>query len=516
MLTKLIYLNWSAFWERLTKVQSVFVIGYIIFLLFLFFNLIGSALVVVMFEESPMIARQLPWMNGQIRVLTLLVFANVFWLLHFSFTSTRLLNMEENRKLLAYGYPVNKLAWHLNLIGFFHPLNLIYNFTWAVFLLVQVRVAVYIPVVIAVILLNYAVIYSIKHRFLRIIEKRFKLVVFSGLLLILGALVAIAAISRNPEVIFSQLIPEIERLIRMLVYTPGGMLLLSATGTYSLSTAAVVNGFAAALVFLIFRDHFYKTKEGLQNPVHSKRNKGNERLWPFLKKLLGHHAGKIYFYILSHSYNRLFLLSVVLIPAIYIPLLLHLEQPQLTAILVPTMMAAIPVALLAMGMANMYGYEYEEFLLHKQFPVSFEKQLKERFLGLITFPLFIFYIITLAEIIYLPQLGSVFQIYISNTFFFLCFMLVFMWTSFHYLQKVNYTSFSFKHPIISQKVTFLMTFLMFGLGYAIFVPLGEYEVYRQGVMVGLILAIGTYLWLNMNLLVNMFNKKILPELWTQS
>ena len=125
-------------------------------------------------------------------------------------------------------------------------------------------------------------------------------------------------------------------------------------------------------------------------------------------------AGKFYYYVISHPYNRLQALTILLIPAIYVPLLLYIENGYLSTILIPTMLAAIPVALLAMGMANMYGYEHREFLLHKQFPMSFEKQLKERFLGVITVPLFIFYLITIAEIIYLPQLGAVFDIYIAT------------------------------------------------------------------------------------------------------
>lgn len=516
MLGKLIYLNWTAFLSKLTKFQTFLVVGYIIFLLILFSNLLGSALVVVMFEREPMIARQLPWITAEIRILILLIFSNVFWILHFSFTSTRLLNMEENRKLLAYGYPLNKLTWHLNLVSFFHPLNVIYNFTWAVFLLVQIRDPMYIPVVLTAIILNYAIIYSIKHRFLRVIEKRFKLIVFSAIFLFFGTLLAIAVITRNPEFVIGRFIPPLEDLINILIYTPGGMLLVSATGNYSVSVAAIVYSFSAVLIFLISRDHFFKTREGLQNPSKKRTEKETGLLWYYLRRLLGYHAGKIYFYALSHPYNRLFLLSIVLIPAVYIPILLHLEHHLLTAILVPTMLAAVPVALLAMGMANLFGYEYNELLLHKQFPVKLEKQLKERFLGVIAVPLFVFYLLTIAEIVYLPQLGSVFSIYISNTFFFVCFMLIFLWSSFYHFQKVNYTSFSFKHPIISQKVTFVMSLILFGLGYAVFVPLGDFHLFRQWIMVGLIIAISIYLWLNMEVLVKMFNKKILPQIWNSS
>lgn len=516
MLRQLILLNWSSFLSRLSKFQTVLVIGYIIFLLILFSNLLGSALVIVLFDKNPMVLKELPWLTPQVHYLILLVFSNMLWILHFSFTSTRLLNMEENRKLLSYGYPINKLAWHLNLIGFFHPLNIIYNLTWAVFLLVQIRHVMYIPVVIAAVLLNYAIIYSFKHRFLKIVEKRFKLIVFSTVFVLFGTLQAVAIISRQSSELLSSYLPSLANINGFLEYLPGGLLLSTATQEYNLATASAIYGFCAALVFLIFRDHFFKTKEGLQSPLKQEVKKQNNRLWAFLKKWLGVNAGKFYYYVLSHPYNRLQALTITLIPAIYIPLLLYIENDYLSTILIPTMLAAIPVALLAMGMANMFGYEHKEFLLHKQFPVPFEKQLKERFLGIITVPLFIFYMITIAEIIYLPQLGTVFGIYIANTFIFLCFMIVFLWSSFYYYQKASYTSFSFKHPIISQKVTFMMTFLIFGLGYAVFLPVGEYQLYRLWVMGGLIMAIAIYLWRNMEMLVNAFNNKILMRLWKEA
>jgi len=516
MLRKLIYLNWTAFLSRLTKFQTFLMVGYIIFLLILFSNLLGSALVIVLFDQNPIVAQQLPWLTSEIHTLITLIFANVLWILHFSFTSTRLLHMEQNRKLLAFGYPVKRLSWHLNLMGFFHPLNLIYNFTWLVFLFMQIKNLMYIPVIIAAVLLNYAIIYSIKHRFLKIVEKRFKLIVFSALFLIFGSIQAIAIISRQFQFYASQYLPGVVTLNSYLFYTPGGLLEYTATGSYNLGVASAIYGFSALLIFLIFRDHFFKTREGLLKPIKERKTYKRNRLWHFLKQWLGLNAGKFYYYVLSHSYNRLQLLTIALIPAVYIPLLLQLENNYYSNLLIPTMLAAIPVALLSMGMANMFGYENTEFLLHKQLPSSFEKQLKERFLGIIVVPLVIFYLITTAEILYLPQLGSVLEIYIGNTFFFVCFMLGFLWASFNYYQKADYSSFSFKHPIISQKVTFMMTFLIFGLGYAVFAPLGDFGIYRLYVMGGLILAIIVYLWRNMNVLVTAFNRHVLHQIWMEA
>lgn len=513
MLSKLLLLNWRIFLSNLTRLQVVLISGYAFFLLIMLANLLGSALVIIFLENDPRLTVEAPWLTPPIFYFILLVFTNSFWVMHFSFTNLRLLNMQENRKLLGFGFPIRKLAWYLNLIGFFHPINLIYNFTWLVFLLIQVEYWYQIPVVILAILLNYSFIYSVKHRFLKIVERKFKWVVFGILFSVFVGFQAISLFADNSAVIFSRLLPDLFTLNTWLSYLPGGLILQTAKATYTLEVAGVLALFGVVLVGLVVKDHFNKTREGLQNPVIQEKKKKNGKLWKFLNRWFGPNAGKYYYYVITHPYNRIQFLTITLIPAVYVPLLLQLKYGQVSAILIPTMLAAIPVALLAMGMANMYGYEHRELLLHLQFPVPLEKQLKERFLGIITVPLFIFYLITVVEILVLPEFGSVWGIFISNTFFFLCFMLVFVWSSFYQYQKAIYSSFSYKHPIFSQKVTFVMSFMIFLLGYAVFVPIGELQIYRLGVMAFLIIAIGTYLWMHMDVLAKLFNTRVLEKLW---
>jgi hypothetical protein len=515
MLARLLYLNWKFFLSRLSRFQTLVIAGYTIFLLIMLFNLMGTALVVIFLDSTPQYEIDLPWLTAEVHQLILITFANVFWFLHFAFTSTRLLNIDENRKLLAFGYPSGKLAWHLNLMSLYHPVNVIYNLTWLVFLSVQVNSGWNIPVLIIAVLLNYGIIYSIKHRFLAIMEKRFKVVVFSIIFIIFGTIQALAIISRHTQTWLGELSIQLSEIINFMYYLPGGLLYWSATYEHEIMLTLILTGFGLLLTLLIFRDHFNKTREGLLNPAVTRIEQKVSKLWSFLKKWLGPNAGKYYYYVIKHPYNRLQLLAIILIPIVYIPLLLHLEYGLISAILVPTMLAAVPVALLAIGMANMFGYENREFLLHMQFPVSFEKQLKERFLGIITVPLFIFYGITIYEVTRLPEFGGVFDIYIANTFFFLCFMMVFLWSSFYQFQKASYQSFSFKHPIIPQKVTFTISFAIIILGYTIFVPIGDLHVYRLWVMVFLIGAIAAYLWKNFEVLVNLYRKKVLNQLWNQ-
>ncbi|MCC5912958.1 MAG: hypothetical protein JJU46_01175 [Balneolaceae bacterium] len=458
---------------------------------------------------------ELPWLTPEIHQLILVTFANVFWIFHFAFTSTRLLNMEENRKLLAFGYPVRKLTWHLNLMCLYHPVNVIYNITWIIFLVLQIQGGINIPVVVAAVLLNYGIIYSIKHRFLRMVERRFKIIVFSGLFIIFGVASVIAIFSRRYQADMGQITIEPSALMDVLIWLPGGLLYQSTFETMTPILAGTIFFFLVVLTFLIFRDHFYKTKEGLMTPNQQSVVREQGRLFGFLKRWLGANAGKYYFYVATHSYNKLQLLAIALIPLVYVPLLLIVDLGAVSTTLIAIVLAAIPVALLGMVMANMFGYENREFLLHMQLPVPLEKQLKERFLGIILIPLFIFYGITIFELLMLPQLGSVFSIYIANTFFFTCFMMVFLWSSFYHYQRVSYSSFSFKHPIISQKVTFTMSAVIFILGYAVFVPLGEWQPYRLWVMAALILAITIYIWRNFDLLAKAFRARILEQIWRE-
>ena len=62
----------------------------------------------------------------------------------------------------------------------------------------------------------------------------------------------------------------------------------------------------------------------------------------------------------------------------------------------------------------------------------------------------------------------------------------------------------------------MMTFLIFGLGYAVFAPLGNLQIYRLYVMGGLIIAITIYLWRNMDLLVRAFDNRILHQVWAEA
>ena len=140
MFVKLLTLNWRIFLSNLNKFQIILMIGYILFLGVMLINLIGTAVVVVLMDSDPWMSSQIPWLTPEVYSFILLVFANTYWIMHFSFTNLRLLNIQENRKLLGFGFPLKKLSKHLIIISFLHPVNIIYNFTWLVFLMIQIDI----------------------------------------------------------------------------------------------------------------------------------------------------------------------------------------------------------------------------------------------------------------------------------------------------------------------------------------------------------------------------------------
>ncbi len=515
MFYKLLILNWRIFISNLNRFQLLLTVGYIMFLGIMLVNLAGTAALVVLMDSDPWMQTQLPWLTPEIYTFILLVFANAYWVMHFSFTNMRLMNIEENRKLLGFGFPLKRLAKYLTLIGFCHPVNIIYNLTWLVFLLMQVRHAYQVPVAIAAVTLNYVLIYSIKHRFIQVVEKRFITVVVGFLILVFGMFQMVSLFASNSQRIFAELIPQVETVNTFLLWLPGGLLIQTVTESYGGLNAAIIFLFAAILIGLLVIDHFNKTKEGLLNPGLKKAEEESSMLWHVLRKIMGKNAGKYYFYVMKHPYNRLQVLTLTIIPIVYVPLLMNVDYPIAKTVLIPTILAGIPVALLAMGMANMYGYENREFLLHLQFPVDMEKQLKERFLGVIVVPLLAFYLITVFELLVIPEIGSPLHIFVANTFFFLMFMLLFVWSSYFQYQKATYSSFSYKHPIIPQKVTFAISFMIFTMGYMVFVPLDGLEWYRLTIMSTVIVILGIYLWRHMEILVNLFKNRVLMRLWNE-
>ncbi len=515
MFFKLLSLNWRIFLSNLNRFQVFLMLGYILFLGIMMVNLIGTALVVLWIDSDPWMTTQLPWLTPKINSFILLVFANTYWVMHFSFTNLRLLNIDDNRKLLGLGYPLKKLAKYLIIISFLHPVNIIYNLTWLIFLMLQIDYWYQIPVAFFGVIVNYILIYSIKHRFIHIVERRFFLVVISFLILIFCLFKLVEIISAEHISNIHKIIPEVEILNSILGWFPGGIMLSAVTIEYGVLKAISSTIVMLLLTGFMVYDHFKKTCINLLQPTQKKAEEVSSKLLKLLHHVLGKHAGKYYYYIMIHPYNKLQMLTVTLIPFVYVPLLLNVNFEIAQTVLIPTILAGIPVALLAMGMANMYGYEHREFLLHLQFPVHLEQQLKERFIGVIVLPLIVFYAITGIEILIIPQIGNPIHIYISNTFIFLWFMFLFLWSSYYQYQKATYSSFSYKHPIIPQKVTFAISFSIFTVGYLVFIPLHGLEWYRLTIMIVVIIAMCIYIWKHIGILATLFKKRILMRIWSE-
>lgn len=168
-----------------------------------------------------------------------------------------------------------------------------------------------------------------------------------------------------------------------------------------------------------------------------------------------------------------------------------------------------------MFMGNLFGYENRELLFHVQLPVKISDQILHRFWGALIFPLILLAVVTFIEMILFFSIDNLVSYLLGNIFIFLCFLALYLWSSFSQYKKIPWVSFSYTQPVISQSVAFGAGFLMIVLALAVFIPLGEVELYRQLFLIMAILGLGYYLNRKMGKLKQLFENKIMPHLWTE-
>ena len=186
----------------------------------------------------------------------------------------------------------------------------------------------------------------------------------------------------------------------------------------------------------------------------------------FLKRILGLNASKYYYYVMMHPYNKLQILTLAIIPIVYVPLLLNVKLEIAQAIAIPTILAGIPVALLAMGMANMYGYENRESLttIPNQIRTAIERTVS--WCNSLAFVRILFDY-HFGNFIHTSNWDRITYIY----FEYICLLYVILFG----VLTINTKKLVIPLLVINipspQKVTFAISFTIFAIGYFVFVPL---------------------------------------------
>ena len=146
-------------------VEVAAILFYSVFIMVATGQFFGVILVLLFTSDIDQFQALYPWLTEEVHLFANLLFVNVFWFTQVFFTKISRLRINENRKLLSFGMPVKKLTHYLNLAGFMHPLNLIFQVFWIIYLGYMAQTLIQYFAVLLLILVNYGLITSIKWRF---------------------------------------------------------------------------------------------------------------------------------------------------------------------------------------------------------------------------------------------------------------------------------------------------------------------------------------------------------------
>ncbi|HKK46262.1 MAG TPA: hypothetical protein VJ964_12125, partial [Balneolaceae bacterium] len=476
MFKKLVEYNWKLFRHSLTAAKLMVLIVYGL-LLFLIFSQVISTIYAIIMLQNPQLNSMFRWYTPERGKAILLGFVNLLWLAQFFFTNIRLMKLEENRKLLTFGFPLGKLARYLSLLAFFHPLNLLFNISWFTLLMLQFGNAHYIPLALTIVLANFSIIYSAKFRVLKAIKNYQKwlllLILFS--LPIMGVLIQ-QLLSNSFFERFQQYLGSFNYIATLL---PGGLVTIAPTLLHGLSIKIAVSVFCLGISFVLFWDHLINTRKALQSaPAEENHELKSSRFQDWLCTQFGSHAGKYVYYVATHPYNKIQAIIFLGFPIIYIPFMIsRIDELGASKFIILFFFMYAPMGFQLMFLGNMFGYEHRELLKEMQFPVLLDKQLKQRIQGAFILPLTMLVIVSGTEVILLMGKENLLSILLGNIIIFEVFSGLYLWSSFYRLKKVQWVSFSFSQPVIARSVQFTSGFLMMALSAALYISFGSFEIY---------------------------------------
>jgi len=514
MFWKLLEYNWKLFRHSLTGAKLIVLIVYGLLLGTIFSQVIGTVYFILMLQHTELNS-MFSWYTPARGRLILLVFVNILWLAQFFFTNIRLMKLEQNRKLLTMGYPLNRLSRYLTFLAFLHPLNLLFNATWFILLMLQFKSISYVPLALVIVLANFSLIFSAKFRVLKAIKnyQKWLLVLILFMLPVVGVSVK-ELLSNSFFMQFQQYIDPFNQIAAVL---PGGLVAIAPSLSHAVLTQIAIGVFCLALFAGLYFDHLKNTRKALQTPPSQEDHKlktSTFRSW--LCTQFGDHAGKYVYYVVTHPYNKIQAIIFLGFPILYLPFMIsRIDELGATKFVILFFFMYAPMGFQLMFLGNLFGYEHRELLQEMQFPVPLSKQLKQRIQGALILPLTMLVIVSGTEVITLGGKENLLSILLGNIIIFEVFSVLFLWSSFYRLKKVEWVSFSFSQPVIARSVQFISGFVMMALSAALYISYGSFELYKDLAMVMLAIIFGFWIYRYIGNIQVVFTSKITPRLWNE-
>lgn len=501
-------LNLKLWWRSLQGIEVAAILFYSVFIIIATGQFFGVILVLLFTSDIEQFQSLYPWLTEEVHLFANLLFVNAFWFTQVFFTKISRLRINENRKLLSFGMPVRKLTHYLNLAGFMHPLNLIFQVFWFIYLGFMAQTAIQYVIVFLLILVNYGLITSIKWRFRMFTADRFKYVSGTTVILVIFALLLASSVDYQPYLTSPQ--AAAQSLTEWLYFLPGYIFFYigsSLTGTVEQATVA---GILLILAMLLNRDIHLKTKTSLLSPPKSTSEVENNRGLPRFMKWLGKEGGKYFYSVWNHRYSKIQLLITYIFVVPYVVLLGN------TTYIIGVLLTLIPIIYLMVMLTNMFGFENRELLLSLQMPVKKKTIVTQRIMAAILVSLAGSSIVFILVPIFIESVPTMIQVHLGILTICLVFLHYIMTSCIENYKKIEEVSvMSVSNPVLPISMSFSAMFIVMILGLFTFFVFEEYIWFHIAALICVDLVLGITLIRKINSMPEPFQTKVIPKLWNE-
>ncbi len=506
-------LNVRLWWRSLRGIEIGAILFYSIFLLLILGQFIGIAITLLFATDLEVVQEAYPWLTADVQLMFNLIFINLFWFTQLFFTKISRLRINDNRKLLALGMPAGKLVNFLNMAGFFHPVNLLFNVIWLFYLGLLTETYQQFFAVLLLIIVNYGIINSFKWRFKLFTEENLKWV--NGMLGISVVMLILFSTAMDVRTYFEQ--PELIALNvnQWLVYTPGSFFYWMSHDVTSNTAIWVSIVVFAGLILLLNKDLSEHTKHALLKPLASAKSASDDsNQISFFIKWLGHQGGKYFYSVWNHPYSKTqFLLAYVLV----IPYIILMNDG--TAVgnyMVAVFLALMPVLFLMVMLTNMFGFENRELLLSLQAPVNYNTIIRERFVSALKISQVAMLTVLIAVPFFFDTIITIIQILCGVIFITIVFLHYVLHSCIDNYKKIEDVSLmSVSNPIIPASVTFTSMFIVMVLGVFTFIILEQNQWVHILILVIANIFMGFWFIKKFKTISKPFKSKVIPQLWNE-
>lgn len=508
MLKQFSILNAKMWWRSLKAVEAAAILFYAVFVALAAGQFIG-VIVLLLFTSDVERAQSIyPWLTQDVHLFANYLFVNVLWFTQFFFTKISRLRLNENRKLLSFGLPAQKLTHYLNLAGFLHPMNLMFQLFWAIYLGLLAETAVQYVAIGLIIIVNYGFISVIKWRVRRFTAERFKIVSGITISVVSMAILMVYVLDLKNYPGSIQDIASV--MLDWMYYSPGYLFYYIGAGLTGGYEQFYTIFILTVLAWLLHKDLYLNTKAALLSPPRSSVGSDDSGQLSFFMKWLGREGGKFFYSVWNHKYSRIQLLITYIF---VIPYVVFLGD---STYMIGVLLTLIPIIYLMVMLTNMFGFENRELLLSLQMPIEKQSIVTQRITTSLLIGLAGSSVAFILVPIFVDALAVVIQMHMGIILICLVFLLYNLNSCIVNYKKIEEVSvMSVSNPVLPVSMTFTALFIVMILGIFTFIVIEGYEWMHVAGLIAVNIILSWMVIRKVRSMPEPFKSQVIPNLWNE-